>query len=481
VWWVSENRENPVGWWTSAPEFVINKAIWIFLWIQCLLLAAKLVALVLAVLFQTFYNRRSGILNEPIVSFIHRQNTVVPAEIHDDIFLGPKLFHERTFEPVLLGKIRVVVVLATCLALLFYGFALMTVGALRETVVMPTQTVLAGANDPLWNDPIAPVWSAVVSIDKNSLAPGVDFGSAVNVTPLWDTEYLLPLLKDNQTLPQQCEKASEGTDIFTVYDPQLGTQYITFFCPNAFRSNISLSEWISEDIRVVTPDLLVSIDYDKLGLPLDNRLSVLHTALVSMALTNETHIVLNSTFPYPLISRVHTLASVYLSLRRIYRTIHILSLGVFPAYDNYFMARLDVIGPDPFAVVPPNDNTASVRLFQHYDPSDWVIVQDHREYSIVGIFSSLGGIWTVVNGLFALLFGGSMLIVLGAKPVSVFGLAHRICKTTVATNLLKEFPRLKEETFPTDTNLKGVSAFIKDYIVDFGMLDTPGWVQNNIA
>ena len=103
--------------------------------------------------------------------------------------------------------------LATCLALVCYGFALMTVSALRETVVMPTQTTLAGINDPLWNDPIAPVWSAIVvrvdfdvhlrnvdlmstqSIDKISLAPGIDFGSAVNVTPLWDTEYLLPLLK----------------------------------------------------------------------------------------------------------------------------------------------------------------------------------------------------------------------------------------------------------------------------------------------
>ena len=78
----------------------------------------------------------------------------------------------------------------------------------------------------------------------------------------------------------------------------------------------------------------------------------------------------------------------------------------------------------------------------------------------------------------------------GAKPVSVFGLAHRICDTTVGTNLHRDFPRLKEETFPTDANSKGVSAFIKDYIVDFGMLerinvhggtDTPGWVQDDIV
>jgi hypothetical protein len=93
---------------------------------------------------------------------------------------------------------------------------------------------------------------------------------------------------------------------------------------------LPVSEWISADIRVVTPDLLVSIDYDKLGLPLDNRLSILHTAFVSMALTNKTGVVLNSTFPHPLVSRVHTLASVYLELRRIYRVTQILSVGIFP-------------------------------------------------------------------------------------------------------------------------------------------------------
>jgi hypothetical protein len=92
---------------------------------------------------------------------------------------------------------------------------------------------------------------------------------------------------------------------------------------------LPVSEWISTDIRVVTPDLLVSIDYNKLNLPLDDHLSILHTAFVSVGLTNKTDVVLRSTFPHPLVSRVHTLASVYLELRRIYRTIKILSV-VFP-------------------------------------------------------------------------------------------------------------------------------------------------------
>jgi hypothetical protein len=74
---------------------------------------------------------------------------------------------------------------------------------------------------------------------------------------------------------------------------------------------------------------------------------------------------------------------------------------------------IDIIGPDPFAVVSQDDNTASLRLFTHYDPSDWRIIQDHPEYSIFNVLSSLGGMWTVFNGIFAVIFGGSMLLVFG--------------------------------------------------------------------
>ena len=81
--------------------------------LQCMLLASKLVALVLGALFQIFYNRRPGILNDPIISFIedtavpvgrnlHLQNRTTPGgqsrsppKIHDEFLLDPKIFHER--------------------------------------------------------------------------------------------------------------------------------------------------------------------------------------------------------------------------------------------------------------------------------------------------------------------------------------------------------------------------------------------------
>ena len=74
---------------------------------------------------------------------------------------------------------------------------------------------------------------------------------------------------------------------------------------------------------------------------------------------------------------------------------------------------LGVTGVDQFVVVSPNDNTASLRIFPGYDPTDWIVHQDDRQYSILNAISTLGGMWTIFDSVFVLVFGGSMLALLG--------------------------------------------------------------------
>ena len=76
------------------------------------------------------------------------------------------------------------------------------------------------------------------------------------------------------------------------------------------------------------------------------------------------------------------------------------------------MSSIDFLGVDPFAAVSPDDNTASLRIFIQYDTTDWIIIQDNREYSVLSVLSTLGGMWTGFNGIFALIFGAGMLVVL---------------------------------------------------------------------
>ena len=77
------------------------------------------------------------------------------------------------------------------------------------------------------------------------------------------------------------------------------------------------------------------------------------------------------------------------------------------------MSRADYVGIDPFVAVSPDDNTASLRIFRQYDPMDRIVIQDNRESSVLNVLSTLGGMWTGFNGIFAFIFGAGMLVVLG--------------------------------------------------------------------
>ena len=90
------------------------------------------------------------------------------------------------------------------------------------------------------------------------------------------------------------------------------------------------------------------------------------------------------------------------------------------------MSNIDFLGVDPFAAVSLDDNTASLRIFLKYDPIDWIIIQDNREYSVLSVLSTLGGMWTGFNGIFAFIFGAGMLVVLGKLIILLHGRVDRV-------------------------------------------------------
>jgi hypothetical protein len=51
--------------------------------------------------------------------------------------------------------------------------------------------------------------------------------------------------------------------------------------------------------------------------------------------------------------------------------------------------------------------TLYLRIVDDNIPSIQVTLADTQEKTVLGGFASAGGLWTVINGFFALLFGGS--------------------------------------------------------------------------
>lgn len=102
--------------------------------------------------------------------------------------------------------------------------------------------------------------------------------------------------------------------------PRLLSGYLPF---------LLVAEWVSTDIRVTSPDLLVSIDYGKLGISVKDHLSIPETAFIFMGFTNETSLVNRTSYALPAISRTHNLATVHYKGRQVIET-NSVSVGILP-------------------------------------------------------------------------------------------------------------------------------------------------------
>lgn len=78
--------------------------------------------------------------------------------------------------------------------------------------------------------------------------------------------------------------------------------------------------------------------------------------------------------------------------------------------------------PDPLTPVSSMNNISTLRLSCNKVVNGWTIVQDYRQQSVLNGFSNVGGLWTFLNGIFAMIFGSSMLLLLFGRFLLLTGL-----------------------------------------------------------
>ncbi len=72
--------------------------------------------------------------------------------------------------------------------------------------------------------------------------------------------------------------------------------------------------------------------------------------------------------------------------------------------------------PDSLPSLPKDNNSATLRITIQSQP-DIQVEQEYLEGSVVSDFALVGGTWTLINGLFAAIFGSTLLLVLfGTLP-----------------------------------------------------------------
>ena len=71
---------------------------------------------------------------------------------------------------------------------------------------------------------------------------------------------------------------------------------------------------------------------------------------------------------------------------------------------------LDNLFPDSSSTFSPN--TSSVVFTGHLDSSNIVVLEDYRQHTFFSGLASVGGIFTIVDGVFAIIFGMGLMSIL---------------------------------------------------------------------
>ncbi|KJA21926.1 hypothetical protein HYPSUDRAFT_41528 [Hypholoma sublateritium FD-334 SS-4] len=224
------------------------------------------------------------------------------------------------------------------------------------------------------------------------------------------------------------------------------------------------------------PDLLVTVDFDALAIPSDSLIDIASNSIqIMVTMTNDTAAVLEMTGPTVLIPGVNMVGLVSMEIHQTFKNPEVATLGVFEYMKSTLVGQVTHLYPDPSMspLIRRGANISTLRLSVVREATQWNIIRDSKNNSFLGGFSKVGGLWTFLSGIFAAIFGSSLLRVLfGSKPISVFGFAHRWERDTIGEAYHASYPAIREEmTVPPEQ--RGLLCLIQDHIVDLNLIDEP--------
>lgn len=129
----------------------------------------------------------------------------------------------------------------------------------------------------------------------------------------------------------------------------------------------------------------------------------------------------------------------------------------------FYASKITQLWPDPLR--PANDNDiGTLRVAFDLDLSDHILVEEYLENSVLSGFASIGGLWAFITGVFAAIFGTSIMKVLfgtqrdyitcflsfdaicsAIKPLSVFGFIHYFQKNRLQGGCIDRYPQVQQD------------------------------------
>ncbi|KAH8825537.1 hypothetical protein DL96DRAFT_1711360 [Flagelloscypha sp. PMI_526] len=140
------------------------------------------------------------------------------------------------------------------------------------------------------------------------------------------------------------------------------------------------------------------------------------------------------------------------------------SLG-FESSNQLIMGDVKSISNDPTYTIPNNLAYLKYRYSPLYTNVS-IGVQEHADKTVLDAFASIGGIWTFGDGLFTIVFGGSLLYFLfGFRPLSRFGFVHLLIRDRLRQSTREQYPNFHREGGQPGEAEAGVVSFIRQHLL----------------
>jgi hypothetical protein len=371
------------------------------------------------------------------------------------------------------------IVISTSLFALFALF----VDPVRETAFTPVRE-LQSESVPLdlKGSGMQTVWNVVltrmtqINYDSNGnpyTFPDTNFSAAVQVVPLWDGG-------GGPNCSDISSSLSTSASAMDLLDPSL--HLITFNCPprgEAADTDLQAYFWAdqlaSDFYQDALPDLLVIVNFTKLNIPIQNITDIpANSVQVRLGLTNDTVGVVKATPPTIVLPGTNQIGITRLVIRQRSKTPRFSAFGLFSnSVDTVALSEMaqvmadPIAGPSPSSRIPRAPDIGTIRISYADFFSDWKIVQDHRENTVLNGFSAVGGLWAFLGGAFTMLYGSSLMrVLLGIKPLSVFGMVYRF---QTRQHCLTEYPQAQSDMAKIKAE-RGFLAILCDHLVETNIL-----------
>ncbi|KAF9534056.1 hypothetical protein CPB83DRAFT_845022 [Crepidotus variabilis] len=377
--------------------------------------------------------------------------------------------------------IRAVISILTLTGIVGYAIWNIALEPIQEMWLTPTGVLWSStipknaisSEEPGWNIVLTNILLRSSSFDNTS-STSQRFEEAISVKALWPMSDVAEPCNVQTT-----EDTSVVTNNFTGMasvdrHPIAGMTTVAFNCTSTTRnSNLFDTKTWGSYQAYIHPDFLVAVNFSQLSIPLElGETGPENFVHVRLGMTDDTGLILQNSPPTTMIPGVNLVGMADIVVRQQLGS----NLGslFMDTLKTFLLADIIHVWADPRPVssslMVTGADVATIRVRAQASTSQWKVLQDSRDKTVLKGFSDVGGLWTALGGIFAFLFGSSLMkVILGSKPLSFFGMAHSLQRTQLRNDYLKSYPNIENE-LKTPEERRGLLNMICDELLDIDFL-----------